>query len=213
MSKQVFIIVIWVLFLLAITNGDEQVNPKTEAVIQLDETEYRATYAKHKALIGRLVSIVEDSDDTRFNGRKHLAIRLLGAFRAEEAIPVLLKNLTFLPTGEIRMEESIPTEMYYPAVRSLTQIGYPCVNVLLAQKIPSADEKERHLALWVIRKILGQNWSVIYFGSLAESSTLKSKADLYRKCAEHLKSYRPTSDYPGEKWPVTQPVPLEPETP
>ena len=91
---------------------------------------------------------------------KHLAILLLGDLRAQEAVPVLLDNLTYrnprsLIGGGREGPGHIEGPGWRPAVESLIKIGMPAVGPVL-ERLGGYNENclGRRLCLVVIKEIL-----------------------------------------------------------
>ena len=91
---------------------------------------------------------------------KHLATLLLGDLRAQEAVPVLLDNLTYrnprsLITGGREGPGRAEGPGWYPAVASLIKIGMPPVGPVL-EKLGGYNGNclGRRLCLVVIKEIL-----------------------------------------------------------
>jgi hypothetical protein len=97
--------------------------------------------------------------DGVWHDAKHLAILLLGDLRASEAVPALMENLCYrnpestnMPRLELRYGG-----FAYPAARSLSKIGMPAVQPLLARLgVLTATAPEREICLWTLREILGE---------------------------------------------------------
>ena len=75
-------------------------------------------------IIHELIDILSSGQkDSSFEGTLHLSIRVLGALKAETAIPAMLPYFTFVPGGLIIIRESMPTQWYYPTAVAFTEIG------------------------------------------------------------------------------------------
>ncbi|HUX01607.1 MAG: hypothetical protein WBD63_12315 [Phycisphaerae bacterium] len=90
---------------------------------------------------------------------KHLAILLLGDLRALEAVPVLMENIWY---KNVESRE-LPSMIYryggeaYPAAKSLSKIGMPAVQPLLARlSVLRETEPERRICTWTLKEILGE---------------------------------------------------------
>ncbi|WP_013628170.1 hypothetical protein [Rubinisphaera brasiliensis] len=82
----------------------------------------------------------------------------LGNLKAEEAIPLLILRLTYLPHAQEHSLGKLRTYDYYPAASSLVDIGYPAAKAVVSviSNTKSTDE-EVEIAAWVILCALAQN--------------------------------------------------------
>ena len=119
------------------------------------------------------------------------AMDLLGSMRAEQAIPVLTRNLDFSPeleedlkTGRIRSWRSEYTKNtdYYPAFRALVAIGQPSVLPLLAVLRDERFGSRTILAFHALDEILGDTGLL----QLLQAEVGKSGSDEVR---ERLRQY------------------------
>ncbi len=113
--------------------------------------------AKKEAIVASLLKLLERNDlDRTFEGTLHMSIDALGSLKSAKAIPILIKYLDFVP-ADYRIEELIPTEMYFPAAPALVKIGKPCIeyieNILSDKR---ANDISKKLAVWVIMEINGR---------------------------------------------------------
>ena len=98
-------------------------------------------------------------EDSVWHEPKHLAIQILGDLRATESVSVLMNNLgyynpesTHMPRLELRY-----SGFAFPAAKSLSLIGMPAVQPLLARlSILQETATERRICLWTLKEILGE---------------------------------------------------------
>ncbi len=86
---------------------------------------------------------------------KHLSMLLLGDLHADEAVPVLLKNLEYKnPRSEFG--GYMGSGGWYPAAESLSKIGIKAVDPVI-KKLTSYDpnSKGSNLCCWILKEILG----------------------------------------------------------
>lgn len=136
-------------------------------------------------------------DDT-WEGPRHLAIRLLGDIRATEAIPVLSKRLTFMPTGVVETE-MLPREYYYPCAVALVNIGAPCVGAMIDTISWNEDKTTRDLAAWVVMKVEGKEEAANHLQDLAAKSYDKKHKPRLQAAQDFVANYVPDFTSPGGK--------------
>jgi len=87
---------------------------------------------------------------------KHMAISLLGDFRAPAAIRVLMENLGYRNPRTYWTHGSWNTGHFYPAAEALWKIGMPAVGPVI-EKLAQGDTSNnvRSNCCWVLREILG----------------------------------------------------------
>ncbi len=104
-------------------------------------------------------------DRTAQRNRSKIAIateagRVLGAYRAPEAVPALVRHLTFVGrparVSQARMED------YYPFTEALGQMGVPAAEAVTAQAEGTDDEVTAALAGIVLHKALGYRLGKIH---------------------------------------------------
>jgi len=101
--------------------------------------------------------VSNDKDRVRYPryDSKHLAILLLGDFRAGEAVPVLLDNLEYRNPREI--PGGFPDiDALYPAAEALSKIGMPAVQPLI-EKLAGYEPNSigSKICKWILREIMG----------------------------------------------------------
>lgn len=130
----------------------------------------RELITQREQVIQRLIKVADSPDGfpvpqdkeaqefllyTRYAAPKASAIRLLGRLRAEEAVPALIRNLTY----EIQSSAggySINTPVAkYPCINALAAIGAPAVEPLKKKVLESDNELEGELALLTLVKAQG----------------------------------------------------------
>jgi len=156
---------------------------------------------EQKGRIAELISIIERDDiDSTLGGPRHIAVTLIGRYRAKDAVPALSKRLMYLPDykpGSSPMSETGITQMYYPCAAALVEIGQPSTVVTEMSKIiqSSANSDERDLACWVIMQIQGSGQSVVTFESLQKLAPAEGKGRL-GTAKEFVENFRPTFNHP-----------------
>ena len=118
-------------------------------------TEVSSFEEKVNRLIGEIDAVEKphlfgEEDQVEFAEK----ILVIGETRSTEAIPVLIKNLAFLPSRHPREntgDSSPRTYEFFPAAAALSRIGHPAIPALM-EVIRSAPKKalERRIALWIL---------------------------------------------------------------
>jgi hypothetical protein len=144
--------------------------------------------------IQALLGLVERPEDNQVDGARVLALRLLGEYRAAEAVVVLVRYLDFLPLG-IVAEERIATEFYYPSVWALCQVGYPVFPQLLEEVATATDAERRKLAAWILYRVEGRNYAVTRLQDTAAERGGEA-AERLQEAAEYLRGYQQTFHVP-----------------
>jgi len=87
---------------------------------------------------------------------KHLAIMLVGEFRAIEAIPVLIENIEYINPKSIVSDEMISIVDYSPSAEALVKIGMPTIEPVI-EKLGTYDRDclGRQICAWIIKEVLG----------------------------------------------------------
>lgn len=110
--------------------------------------------AERKALIAALRSMACEEDPTPLDLRefsaKCLAIRLLGDFRAEEAMEELFSNLKYEIEPHAVGYHWKDIWNRYPAARSLVKIGKPAAHGAQECLLKSDDKLTREISVWII---------------------------------------------------------------
>ena len=86
-----------------------------------------------------------------------LAMRLLGEFRATEAVPSLVLRIDYLDSRTAISGRYYRTEESFPAAAALVKIGMPAIGPVL-DKLGQykGDCRGRELCAWVLKKVLGE---------------------------------------------------------
>ena|GEM_PF-7006387 len=121
---------------------------------------------RYNELVEQLIQLAEQKVD-RLNPEdpkssypwrdsKHMAISLLGDFRAPAAIRVLMENLGYRNPRTYWTHGSWNTGHFYPAAEALWKIGMPAVGPVI-EKLAQGDTSNnvRSNCCWVLREILG----------------------------------------------------------
>lgn len=158
---------------------------------------------EQKDRVAELISLVERDDiDASLGGPQHIAITLLGRYRAKEAVPALSRRLMYLPeykAGTLPVSETGLTQMYYPCAAALVEIGQPSPVVLeMSSKIQrSANREERELAAWVIMQIQGSAQSIVTVESLrAQAPGDGNRKERLAAAKEYIENFKPTYNHP-----------------
>jgi hypothetical protein len=116
---------------------------------------YREVLEQREQTIQQALAVLqEEGVDKRMNGRLHLAIDLLGAFRASEAVEPLIKLLTYIPDG-FYQHEDLPPQAHHPATLALRDIGVPALEPLVGRIQSTGSDQERRLAAFAIMLVEG----------------------------------------------------------
>jgi hypothetical protein len=103
-------------------------------------------------------------------------IRLLGSMKAEEAVPELVKRISFLTMKPVD-ERTI--QNVYPAVEALVHIGKPATVPLLKAVADCADNRKMNLYVYAIATIETRPVAVFLIKNrLKEAKDGKEKANL-----------------------------------
>jgi hypothetical protein len=178
----------------------------SQASALLSENPYERSVAfdrivsERETLIRDLISVVTRGDtDKAYNGPLHRAIRLLGKFRATEAVTVLSSRLTYLPDypgGVVFVDEMGPREAYYPCALALRDIGEPSIRAMVGTiGQASTSEEEGNLAAWVIMEIEGKEQAAHRFDDLIkQGAPYKEK---YEAAKQFIINYKPVFEPPA----------------
>lgn len=143
-------------------------------------------------MIRDLVGMLGEKDINKdFNGPFHRAILLLGELRATKAVNVLSDLLLYQPSGEMIIEEDVPSEALYPAAVALSKIGYPAVNSMEMAIKNAPSKTQRDLAAWVILQIEGREQSVKRMQGL--SATHQHGRKQFQEAEEYIQKYGTTA--------------------
>lgn len=125
---------------------------------------------RHEAIDFLVVILDADTQNTQFEGTLHLAIKALGVLKAKRAIPYMLPYFTFVPDMYI-IEESIPTQWYYPTARAFVAIGEPAIPYLdTIVSSPDRSDEAKRLAAWVIMEVVGKEGAIERLSALEQES-------------------------------------------
>jgi len=138
--------------------------------------------------------------DGVWHDAKHLAILLLGDLRASEAVSVLMKNLCYRNPESTNMPRLEPkySGFAYPAAKSLSKIGMPAVQPLLARlSVLRETEPERRICTWTLKEILGERLAKVRL-EMAVEETKDDAARVNLKAAlEQLEPKPQAAEPPG----------------
>jgi hypothetical protein len=130
-------------------------------------------YHRREEVVRQLIEIVDGPDGIvvpkngqedcrdallkRSHSPKAGAIWLLGAFRANEAVPVLARNLTYeiFPNVVAGYGDMSNLAILYPCTKALASIGLPAVNAMYRTVRHSSDDLTTRLALHTLVQIQG----------------------------------------------------------
>jgi hypothetical protein len=114
-----------------------------------------------------------------WNSPKHLATSLLGELRADEAIGVLTKNLTYRVIPLVGGYETRLLAAQFPAAWSLVKIGSPTVPAVLQLLEETHEPSQRHLCTWILVQIDGHDVARFRVEKAIENCRLsRTKANL-----------------------------------
>ncbi len=116
-------------------------------------------------------SDAERTDTVESDTTAHLTFVLLGALRASEAAPILIKHLkvrdaAFKPHAS---DEKTPLDTHFPALRALIQIGEPSIRYLLDAIAFAKDPLTIQLAVIGLIRIGGVDVARFHLGSSHKS--------------------------------------------
>jgi len=138
--------------------------------------------------------------DGVWHDAKHLAILLLGDLRASEAVSVLMKNLCYRNPESTNMPrlELKYGGFAYPAARSLSKIGMPAVQPLLARlSVLRETETEHRICTWTLKEILGERLAKVRLEmAVEEAKDDAARANLKAALAQ-LEPKLETAEPPG----------------
>lgn len=111
---------------------------------------------RYQADVAAVLKIVEKYlPDPARGGTVKDSMLLLGKLRAAEAVPLLVRSLTY-DVFYKNTKRPQPTEDAYPAVQALIDIGAPAIEPVL-KRVSSEDDPDVHRAgAAVLRGVLGQ---------------------------------------------------------
>lgn len=147
-------------------------------------------------IILNLIEILRRRDVNRtFEGPLHLTIKALGELKATEAIPDMLPYFTFVPEA-YRVEESIPTQWYYPTARAFVKIGEPVIKYM--ESIIAAEDQSdeaKRLAAWVIKEVMGKKIAIEKIQRF-EQQHVSSRLGSGEKLSEYIRDFKLTFNHP-----------------
>jgi len=154
-----------------------------------ETTQRRAAYEegkRHRALlIEMLIEIArkEKSLNTVSSGRE-LAVRLLGEYRASEAVETLIDDIDYAP-GMVRAISALGS---FPAAEALAWIGPPAVEVILAREDAGASPLRLMLYARVIEAV-NNDWQIgrMKIEDALQTATGKRKSSLEALLVEYRK--------------------------
>jgi hypothetical protein len=129
-----------------------------------------------QAIISPLLSSLERlhlEKDRDFGCPLHVTIAALGAYRAEEAIPLLAGLLDFqLRRGSMPGGGFSANESYYPAADALARIGGKAVADAMIDRLGRAGVGDRTIGLctWVLQKSVGPDAAIAMLQRLPASN-------------------------------------------
>lgn len=138
----------------------------TVEILQERERTAEAIRQERTELLMQLIELADqevgrlDPGDPRspypWHDSKHLAILLLGEFRAAEAVSVLLENLEYKNPRTLYVSEPLEPGGWYPSAEALSKIGMPAVEPTI-KKLGGYAQKNKgsELCCWVLKKMLG----------------------------------------------------------
>ena len=131
-----------------------------------------------KRIIQRLLSVAQEKTPERElspTSPQVLAIGLLGEYRAEEAVDLLVRNIElFVPRSSF---ELIPASSY-PCVRSLARIGLPALAGILRQLEGDVTTKQTRLFATVVMLIDGEKMGLVRLEDALKNATGKKLSNL-----------------------------------
>ena len=136
---------------------------------------------KRTSLIKCLLVIAEKQIKAgELHSSKELAIELLGEFRAEEAVPLLVSEIEF--EAPVKILGDLDVAAAYPAARALAKVGIPAVEEIVRRLEGPASEKRMKLFATVFRLVDGDDIAVLR----AELALKKAEGQQQKKNIEQL---------------------------
>lgn len=185
-----FLGLVW---LLASAASDEDIEAETgilsRNIVERAQAAKRLRRQRAEA-IDHLVSVLDhlklqdDVDDSFFGARSYV-IQILGEYRAEQAVPILVSGITFIPSG-FELDESIPAEAYNLCAVALRDIGRPAIPRLTRVALHAEAEDEWRLAAWVLAQIEGVDEAEHRLTRVAKETP--RLADRCEKAIQHMKA-------------------------
>lgn len=158
---------------------------KLIAGLESESPEVRATAGaevlarKQPGDIAEIMRVVEkylSSDDRQGTVKDNML--LLGKLHAVDAIPLLVRNLTFEAFYKNTKRPQPPADLF-PAVQALIDIGQPSVRPVLARLAAEDGEKLGIAGATVLRRILGlRDARALLSGEIAAAKGERSQARL-----------------------------------
>jgi len=181
-----------------VANGEDTQIP---TIIRLQSPEplirqaaFDTLVSNRKDDIAQVLAILEKEDiDQAFNGPLHRSIKLLGAWRASEAVVALTNRFMYVPT-DFDIEEMLPSEAYHVSAVALVQIGEPSIGVMVERIRMTKSTSERHLAAWVIMEIEGKEQAMCRLARMSQQD--KIATERYAEAEEFIKTYVPKFEHP-----------------
>lgn len=147
-------------------------SPSAERIRSVDRKErtigYKEFLGDHQATVSSLMRLLGDqeavkawSQAARAAGKEDdwrtpmtVAMRLLGDFRAPEAVPLLFEHLTY-DKPWTKVTDSWTIGDRYPAAGALAKIGMPAVRPAIDRIKTAQDELERRVCVWILTQVEG----------------------------------------------------------
>jgi len=125
---------------------------------------------KHNDLVTYLITVVDD--DGVWKENRDVAVRaveLLGAFRAAEAVPTLVRKIDEIRYTEGAPDGSLkPPEQDFPAIGALIRIGRPSTGALLNLIATGYEQMSLQRIRYTLSKIEGSELAEIVVGRAIE---------------------------------------------
>ena len=102
------------------------------------------------------VQIEDDKFSEFFHSEKHMAITLLGALRASEAVDVLVENLLYRTGPRLADSSPISWEERHPAGLALIRIGNPAISPVVDKLCFTDSTNTVSLCTWILTQILSK---------------------------------------------------------
>lgn len=142
--------------------------------------------------VSRFLQIIESSDA---ESAKIAAVRSLGEMRAEEAVPILVRNLD-LGAGPAVLAGSDPFQKAFPVRDALKKIGRPAVPFIFSEVRTTDDPQKLWQLVFTLASIVGNEETRTMIESLAKDEQLSAATrDALKLWVERL---RPPDAAPGD---------------
>jgi len=174
MKRKVFLgTVMMTAFVQAGGAGKDDTRDVVAALKSVEKREEAATkiIREREKRIHALIRLVKRKVDVSSpRGTMETAVRLLGALRAKEAVPVLIENIDYRPWVEDEFRGDV-----LPCVDALIEIGCPAARAIWDKHLASATGKRLPLYAKVLKGVWGEKICILLLRARLENERLGPK--------------------------------------